>query len=154
MDQLEADIETVAGSIWDAMFDESISLTRGGTLGGPPFVTSFVAISGAWNGAVVAQFPTELGAQLTRALLGASHDPTPEEIIDALGEIGNIVAGNVKALVPEPSQLSLPVVAFGSDYSVNVVGSRTLASVPFTCMGQVFSLSVLESITDVGLELQ
>ncbi len=141
----ESDIADVAQSIWDAMFDESLALTPGGSVGEPPFVTSFVAINGAWQGAVVAQFPQSLAAALTRQLFSSETEPTSDEIHDALGEIGNIVAGNVKALVPEPSHLSLPAVAFGNDYGVSVFGATEIVRTTFTCDGQVFSIAIVES---------
>jgi chemotaxis protein CheX len=35
------------------------------------------------------------------------------DIADAVGELANIVGGNVKSLLPPPTTLSLPVVAWG-----------------------------------------
>ena len=150
MDKLDTDIEEVAVSIWSAMFGESLSLTPGGEMGTDHFVTSFIAISGAWTGAVIAQFPAPLAATLTAALYDSPSEPTLDDIRDALGEIGNILAGNIKALMPEPSGLSLPAVAFGSDYAVTVAGAATRATCAFTCDGQVFAVTVLESVVPDG----
>ena len=35
-----------------------------------------------------------------------------EDVQDALGEVANVVGGNLKALLPEGSTLSLPVVGY------------------------------------------
>lgn len=50
---------------------------------------------------------------LTRALLGLEPDDGvgDADIADALGEVANVVGGNVKALVPDPGALTLPEVA-------------------------------------------
>ena len=50
---------------------------------------------------------------LTRALLAVPDDEAVSEadFVDAVGEIANVVGGNVKALVPDPGPLTLPQVA-------------------------------------------
>ena len=40
------------------------------------------------------------------------HEPVgPEDLVDAFGEVANVVGGNVKALLPHPGTLGLPQVA-------------------------------------------
>src|SRR3546814_11558410 len=43
----------------------------------------------------------------------AMSEITPEDVTDAIGELVNMIGGNVKSLMPEPSILSLPMVAAG-----------------------------------------
>ena len=50
---------------------------------------------------------------LARLLGGAMFEAEPstlsrEDVADALGEIANIIGGNIKALLPGPSRLGLP----------------------------------------------
>jgi chemotaxis protein CheX len=61
---------------------------------------------------VVVECDSASAADLTRRMFDLSPaDPvTPDEIADALGEIANIVGGNVKSLAPSESHLSLPQV--------------------------------------------
>lgn len=147
MKPTKRDLEAITSAIWRAMFEPGIALISGGRADGGETITSLVTITGAWNGAVIAQFPTPLAGRLTCALLRSDVAPSDDEIHDALGELVNIMAGNIKALLPEPSQLSMPAVAFGSDYGMNVIGSRTIARVPFTCEGQVFTVTLVEGST-------
>ncbi|QCC78154.1 chemotaxis protein CheX [Nocardioides daphniae] len=42
-----------------------------------------------------------------------ADEPSEADVVDAVGELVNMVGGNVKSLVPGPSQLSLPLVATG-----------------------------------------
>jgi len=53
------------------------------------------------------------GENLTRALLvmGAEEPVSDADFADAIGEIVNVVGGNIKSLVTSPGALSLPVVA-------------------------------------------
>lgn len=144
MKPTKRDLEAITSAIWRAMLEPGMGLTPGGRADGGETITSLVTITGAWNGAVIAEFPTPLADTLTRALLRGDDAPSDEEIHDALGELVNIMAGNIKALLPEPSRLSMPAVAFGSDYGMNVIGSRTIARAPFTCGGQVFTVTLVE----------
>ena len=49
---------------------------------------------------------------LARALLRMDADEvvSPEDLVDAFGEVANVVGGNVKSLLPEQAMLSLPTV--------------------------------------------
>ena len=68
----------------------------------------------------------------------------------ALGELTNMVAGNVKALLPAPSAISLPTVAFGKQYEISVVGTRRVANVSFTSKSYPLVVSVVQRSGDVG----
>jgi hypothetical protein len=75
-------------------------------------VSSWVQVSGPWNGTVVLTVGRETAAELTRCLL-KEHAPEvleAEDVDDALGELANVVGGNVKGVLPAPSLLGLPEV--------------------------------------------
>ena len=52
-------------------------------------------------------------ATLLAARMLACSEPTPEDLLDAVGELGNIVGGNVKSLLFTSARLSLPSAALG-----------------------------------------
>ena len=75
-------------------------------------LSSWVEIVGPWTGSVVLTCGSETAVALTRALL-REHAPEvleEEDVDDALGELANVVGGNVKAVLPGPSVLGLPEV--------------------------------------------
>ena len=112
----------------------------------PSFLTGCIQITGAWNVAVSVDCSGKSGADGSRAtMFGVEFDQTtPDQVIDALGELVNIVSGNFKSFLPEPSQLSLPSVAEGTDYFFRVVGSRQLAKLTYTCQGEPFQITIVE----------
>jgi chemotaxis protein CheX len=71
---------------------------------------STIGISGAWNGQVVVGCSRTLARQAAARMF---HRPEASlkdaEWQDALKEIANIIGGNIKALLPSPSRLDLPV---------------------------------------------
>jgi len=67
--------------------------------------------------------------RIARALLAMGpQDPVEQDDVrDALGEIANVIGGNVKGLLPERSALSLPVVTFdGREPAGALVWTRSL----------------------------
>lgn len=107
-----------------------------------PQLTSSVTISGAWEGSV----RIELGKRLARRLAAAmfeTSDPAPTDVVDALGELANVLGGNVKSLLPGPSQLSLPKVAAAAREGA---GAREPAvhecRLSFVCEGDSFTVSI------------
>jgi chemotaxis protein CheX len=139
----ETDIENIATTIWDSLFDFGLERTEAQHLKGDSIVTGCLQISGAWQGAVLLQCPLVLASSLAATMFGSGEPSPPEQIQDALGELANMVAGNVKALLPETSHLSLPAVALGSDYELNVMGTKALLMASFECKGQVMTITLL-----------
>lgn len=70
-----------------------------------------VTISGARPGIVTVSVERALGLPLAAALLQEDGELTDEDVYDSLGEVANIVGGNIKALVPDAGPLGLPVVS-------------------------------------------
>ena len=92
-------------------------------LGGPT-MTGCVHLSGAWGGSVLVEATADHAVRAAEAMFAA--DPgslSPDEVSDALGELTNMVGGNIKGLLPAPSSLSLPSVAGGESYTMRVPGA-------------------------------
>jgi chemotaxis protein CheX len=72
-------------------------------------VSASVSVTGAWRGHVVVRCSETASRNAAAVLLGVELDAvTPDDVTDALGELANIIGGNVKSLLPEPCALSLP----------------------------------------------
>ncbi|MFI2753234.1 chemotaxis protein CheX [Cellulomonas sp. P22] len=76
-------------------------------------LVAWVDLHGAWSGQVAVETSTSTAHELTRALLGMADDePVGEaDLVDAFGEVANVVGGNVKSLLPVAGTLGLPRVA-------------------------------------------
>ncbi len=74
-----------------------------------------IHLAGPWHGLVLAGFEPSLAFAVTAHMLGRKR-PTAynEDVRDAVGEIANILAGNLKALLPFHTEMSLPAVIEGS----------------------------------------
>jgi chemotaxis protein CheX len=110
-----------------------------------PFLTGCVSITGAWDGAITLDCSATLARKLAAIMM--RQDPektTSDDIADALGELTNILGGNVKRLLPGPSKLTLPAVAEGRDYHVKIAGSQLLSEITFSCEGEPMRVTLLQ----------
>ena len=106
-------------------------------------VTGCVHVSGEWTGSVFLQCDVELAAAAAEAMFAAEPGSlTADEIGDALGELTNMVGGNVKSLLPAPSRLSVPSVAEGESYTVRVPGATLLDRVALVCASGPVHVSI------------
>ncbi len=110
----ELTVESIAQDAWTALVGEDEVLLPGAPdlPAGPAddAVSGWVDVAGPWNGSVVLTTGRSTAEDLTTALLGdeAPEQLDDEDVADALGELANVVGGNVKAALPGPSKLGLP----------------------------------------------
>jgi chemotaxis protein CheX len=144
----EDDVRQIAETIWTAVVGLDLSPVDANAVrdrAGATFA-GCVHITGAWRG-VVALHCSE---RLARTVAGVLFELDPsaasiQETQDAIGELVNMTGGNLKALLPEPSLLSLPTVAQGSDFTVRVPRSRLVVQTAFECIGEPVLMTMLES---------
>ncbi len=77
-------------------------------------LSAAISVGGQWNATIVCELGDELCRRYSSALLETPVDElSAEDIRDALGELVNVVGGNIKGLLDDngTSTLSLPVVA-------------------------------------------
>ena len=102
--------------------------------GGENFATGCVNIYGGWEGVLVIDCPAALARDAAARMLGcASVDVGSADLQDAVGELTNIIAGNIKNDFPGECRLSLPVVTEGTDYTVRVASGRLYCEVFLVC---------------------
>lgn len=109
-------VYSIAESVFSAMIDgdEGLLLPWEGEL--PEFTDPLVAwvdLLGDWRGRAALTTSAPTAHELVRALLQmAEGEPVePVDLVDAFGEIANVVGGNVKALLPTQGTLGLPQVS-------------------------------------------
>lgn len=111
------DLGTVTRDVWAAFlgaYGESALLDAVEPLAADRVgVRAWVTVSGAWEGQVSLEMTSATAYEAAARMLGQASVET-EDVLDAVGELVNMVGGNVKSLMPAPSVLGLPVVIEGS----------------------------------------
>ena len=147
---LEADVESIAYAIWESLLGLPIDVNGGSGPGEDPHATCLVHLHGAFQGAVMIECSEALGSLLTAAMLQTDGNPDAADMTDALGELANVFAGNIKALLAQPSSISLPTVAFGPSYEIGVVGATVVGRVSFVCEGHPLVVTILQRSDENG----
>jgi len=107
---------TIAREVFAAMVDGDPGLLQPWDGDLPAFdqsISAWVDVSGDWHGRAVLTTDKSIADDLARALLdlGADEEVTDLDLVDAFGEVANVVGGNVKSLLPTQGSLGLPQVA-------------------------------------------
>ena len=115
MQELEAALVTITSEVWTSVLSLGVQSVRRKPPLPPPssgLCTGSIRISGAWSGAVSIEAPVGLVRRAAAIMFGMREaELSSAEFNDAFGEITNMVGGTIKALLPNPSQISLPTVA-------------------------------------------
>ena len=104
-----------------------------------------VRVTGAWNGLVKLSTSEALMRRAAAAMFAAPAESLfYTDLVDALGELTNMTGGNVKALLPGPSRLSLAYVATNAHFSVIAPGGVVLREVAFQSVASQIRVQVVE----------
>jgi chemotaxis protein CheX len=135
-----SDVSAIVETVWTTVLDWPVQPAAAAAPAGGPCVVGSVRLRGAWDGTVVVECPAELARRAAAVMFGVEpHAVSTEQARDALGELTNMVAGNLKALLPAPSSLSLPTVREGSAAG----GGTPLLRLDFECEGGPFAVGIV-----------
>lgn len=85
-------------------------------------ISAMVGLAGTYNGLISIHQPTSLGTKIAGTMLDMELDEVDQDVLDALGEIANMIAGNFKQHLSKGGsdvRLSTPSVATGKDYIIS-----------------------------------
>ena len=112
------DVEAIVEQVWSSFLGETEPLLprpSGGAFPADDAWSAAVSISGGWDATVTVELSAPVALSLTATMLGLETSARVEDgdVADAVGELVNMIGGNIKSLMPGPSVLSLPAVAAG-----------------------------------------
>lgn len=111
-------------------------------------VSGIIGLAGETQGAVVVSFPRETAIKIASKLASKEYTALSNEVIDSVGEIANIIAGNAKKDLTEfRISISLPGVITGNHYQINWPQGIPVITIPFTSPLGDFSVNV--SLKDI-----
>lgn len=135
-------LREVTQTAWQAMLGMPLESSGAPTnAAGEAHIVSQVSIHGAWDGAILIRWTPTAAHHAARAVY-QSETPSAEEVRDVVGEMANVVGGNLKGLLPGPSWLSLPIVQHseGGDTTNGVA----IHEAWFECAGEPVGVRVVE----------
>lgn len=114
---------------------------------GPTDVTSFVHVDGDWVGTVTISMPSHLANRLAEAMFAAeASELSADEIIDAVGEVTNMIGGGVKNKICAGGKLSTPGVLQGPGAKIVFPGAWLKSQAAARVDHSGLSVSVFELV--------
>ena len=108
-------------------------------------VSGIIGLSGKASGVVVVSVEREVALGVTEKMLGERPDSLNADVMDAIGEITNMIAGRAKTgLAHLEMNLALPTVITGKDHVIRFGSLAQTISIPYSCAWG-------ELIVEVGL---
>lgn len=141
----EEQICTLTNLVWTTVLKTDVKLVdTPGTLGGGKYVAAKVDVIGSWNGSVTVGCSYALARRTAGKMFDMPAEAiSPEELRDAVGEVANILGGNVKTLIAGKCRLSLPSVSEVEDQSVFAVSEKHRMNVWFESEGERFVVQLV-----------
>jgi chemotaxis protein CheX len=143
LEQYTTDIYQFAESVFLSMLGLDVQPSEAPL---PAFevVTAAVYFAGPWKGAVLLQCDPQEACEFTTRLMGI---PKPsqfdDDVRDAMGEIANILGGNLKPILPHGVVLSMPSVVAGTSSTLRICGDSPILRLAFSCEAGPFWLTIV-----------
>lgn len=140
------ELEQTIASIFQAMMGLDVKVVDLPWSEEPRRMEATVHITGRWSAVIVLEVTPDQACFLAGRFLSID---TPEavdnDVRDVLGELANMIGGNLKCAVVPDATLSIPEVVDGTNFSVRLCGAGAISRRAFEFDAGVFWASLIES---------
>jgi chemotaxis protein CheX len=105
-----------------------------------------IGLGGGMRGLLAIHCPASVAQAITGAFLGMEVDELNDDVKDAIGEIANMVAGNLKvsyAKIAINLDLAIPTSIAGESFSVSGLAGADRIVVPLKMAGETFWVELM-----------
>jgi len=147
IDVYTSDIAQIVTDVFRTMLGLEVEMTQAEWQAAPDRVTSVIHFAGDWRGAVLLECSAQQACMFTAKLMPIGQPSSMnDDVRDTLGEIGNMIGGNLKSVVPRGVGLSMPSVVEGSNYSMRICGGNLVNRLAFGGEAGNFWVTLVEMV--------
>ena len=137
----QSELDRIVADVLDVMFSASTTPSPAEHSGKNSY-TATVSFVGDWKGAILVRCGILTAEELAQRLL--RRDAVSEaDVADAMGELANMIGGNLKSVLPPGVILSVPNVALGGDLAVRICGKNESKSTHYRCDAGTFEVTLV-----------
>lgn len=142
----ETQIRSIVRSVWSTQLGLEIQDVDGLVQPEPSAtITAAIHISGDFRGGVWLECSRSIIRRAASIMFDLPADQlADEDERDVIGELTNVVAGNIKALIPGSNSISLPTIVEGSDYRISTLDVKSSTGFSFVFDGESMTVTVME----------
>ena len=141
-----SELAQIVESVFGTMLNLEVSPCEARRFSRGDRLTAAVHLAGTWNGAVLLECDRRQACRFAGRFLSLDPPGKVDEVVrHVLGELANMIGGNLKCVLPRGMRLSTPTVMDGSDYGCGAPdrGSEVLERLVFECAEGLFRITVL-----------
>ncbi len=108
-------------------------------------ISGIIGLAGTHKGVLAIHIPNKVAMAITGSFLGMDVDEINEDVEDAVGELANMLGGNVKSILSENGRdinLSLPTTITGQQYDFQPTKDAERIIIPFQCDAGEFAIEL------------
>ena len=144
----------VVESVFENMLSLEVAECATPWFSGGDRLTSAVYLTGAWNGALLLECDSRQACTFAGRFLCVDIPDVVDDVVrDVLGELANMIGGNLKCVMTPGIHLSMPTVVDGSENCLRICGTEVREQLTFR-LGEglfwvTFLTTSLASLTEV-----
>jgi CheY-specific phosphatase CheX len=139
----QLELDQIVNDVLNVMFSASSAPSTAEQPGNNSY-TATVGFVGDWRGAVLVRCGIPTAERLARRLFKLASI-SDDDVADAMGELANMIGGNLKSVLPSGVLLSVPNVALGGDLAVRICGGNDSKSTIYTCEAGTFEVTLVRT---------
>jgi chemotaxis protein CheX len=130
------DLEAVVGSVFSTMMGVDVWPSDTPCPASAGLLTGAVYLTGQWNGAIFIHCHSQQACDFTGRFVGMPPpDAVDDDVRDVMGELANMIAGNLKCTFCPGIRISVPSVVDGLGYSLRVCHGYVVCEAGFDTTG-------------------
>ncbi len=152
-------VTQIVESVFVTMMDLEVSPSHEHWAPSADRLTAAIRFSGAWSGAMLFECDPWQACRFAGLFLSmAPPDAVNDDVRDVLGELANMIGGNIKCTVAMGLQLSMPTVSAGEEHRALVREFEVEDRLAFQCALGAFWVTILEckgsgALSDAGASI-
>jgi len=141
---LPSELAQIVESVFGTMLNLDVAQCEAPWFPSEDRLTSSIHLAGDWSGAVLLECNEQQACRFAGRFLAMDPPEAVDDVVrDVLGEMANMIGGNLKCILSPGIQLSMPSVIIGSDYSLRVCGAKVRERLTFHSAEGVFWSTLL-----------
>ena len=108
-------------------------------------ISGVIGLAGTHKGVLAIHIPNKVAMAITSSFLGMDVDEINEDVEDAVGELANMLGGNIKSILSEKGRdidLSLPTTIAGQQYDFQPTTDAERIIIPFRSDAGEFAIDL------------
>lgn len=147
MTNIDIELAEVIETVWTTTLGSSVTNIEHDPNAefGPGAIEALLDIKGEIGATVVLECSESMARDAAASMFGVdASDASSRDLCDAVGELVNIIAGNIRGLISTPSKLGLPTVheVSGAENSASQIAPGE--ALHFECKGMPFQVALID----------